>query len=109
MSQSRRTDARHAIRYLVPLAAVLLAGCVTAEERADREARYRDALALECSRFGFQPGTADHGNCMMRLHLSGGYRERSVGEMLKDFGDGVGRPTTTRCTTLLGQITCTTY
>ena len=93
------------MRYLVPIAAMLLSGCVTAEERAAREAQYREALTQECASLGFQRGTAQHGNCMVTIHMA---RERqrqaqpsglgAVGCALQAFGAGVqGRPLNPEC------------
>ena len=65
------------MRYVLLL--LVLAGCASQEQierrqqqeelRAEQNERiYLRALTNRCNQFGFQTGTQDHSNCMMRLH-----------------------------------------
>lgn len=53
--------------YLVVLA--LIAGCVTPEEQAAKQAQYANALRQRCYAYGFRSGEPGMANCVMQLDL----------------------------------------
>ncbi|MDE1173563.1 MAG: hypothetical protein PW790_07805 [Parvibaculaceae bacterium] len=50
---------------LLPL--LLLAACISPEERMAMEAAQRQADMEECQKLGFHPGTTELGNCVLKL------------------------------------------
>lgn len=52
------------MRYILLL---LLAGCVSAEERNQR---YAEAIYNQCEAYGFKKGTADFSKCVMQTDLA---------------------------------------
>ncbi len=56
------------MRKWMALAALLMvAGCVSPEEQAARDAAQQQADANECQKLGFTIGTEASGNCMLKL------------------------------------------
>lgn len=55
------------MRYLIVL---LLAGCATQEQIHARQQAYVAKLAAQCDAYGFQRGSAEFSQCVMRLDMA---------------------------------------
>lgn len=64
------------MRFLLILAVTVIAGCVTAEQRAAREAAYLASLEQRCEKLGFRSGSEPMAQC--KLTLSQGDRSASI-------------------------------
>jgi hypothetical protein len=54
-------------RVIVVLAALLLAGCATAESQAEAKAELDAKDDAKCKSYGFQPGTLNYTDCRDKL------------------------------------------
>lgn len=54
-------------KWLVISSLLLLAACVSPEQRMAMEAAQRQADMEECQKLGFQVGTTELGNCVLKL------------------------------------------
>ena len=111
------------MRLLTVLLFLLLAGCATPEQIAERQrqealqreqaaANYWRRLNAHCSQIGYQPNTDGFRNCVLQLHQSEQQQRAAIGAAI--IGSGMLKPPPaprrTNCyTDTFGYTRCTTY
>lgn len=88
------------MRHLIAIVVLpfLMAACATPEQRAAREQQQLTRLGEKCEKIGYEPGTDRHKDCVLQLLAAEDAPKPS------NY-----RPTSSRCTTFNGQMTCTSY